>query len=114
MQKVVGAFEHSDAVKVRFYLQQVDHELKPLGYCCLGIPYASMDPRKQIAAYGYYVSPPASSNAFRKSFFDEIMPIVDAELYRQVRRRLSDRYRGHGGGNCVDRREPGPVSRSQQ
>ena len=32
MQKVVGAFERSNAVKVQFYLRQVDRELKPLGY----------------------------------------------------------------------------------
>lgn len=83
MQKVVGAFEHSKAVKVHFYLQQVDRELKPLGYLLPSYGFSSLDPRKQIAAYGYYVSPPASGNAYRKTFLDEIMPITDAELYRQ-------------------------------
>ena len=84
MQKVVGAFEHSNAVKVQFYLRQVDQELKPLGYLLPSYDFSSMDPRKQIAAYGYYVSPPASGNAYRKSFLDEIMPIADVELYRQA------------------------------
>jgi len=84
MQKIVGAFEHSNAVKVQFYLRQVDRELKPLDYLLPSYGFPSMDPRKQIAAYGYYVSPPASGNAYRKSFLDEIMPIVDEELYRQA------------------------------
>ena len=84
MQKVVGAFERSNAVKVQFYLRQVDRELKPLGYLLPSYDFSSMDPRKQIAAYGYYVSPPASGNAYRKSFLDEIMPIADVELYRQA------------------------------
>ena len=84
MQKVVVAFEHSNAVKVQFYLRQVDRELKPLGYLLPSYDFSSLDARKQIAAYGYYVSPPASGNAYRKSFLDEIMPIADAELYRQA------------------------------
>jgi glycosyltransferase involved in cell wall biosynthesis len=84
MQKVVGAFEHSNAVKVQFYLRQVDRELKPLGYLLPSYDFSSMDAREQIAAYGYYVSPPASGNAYRKSFLDEIMPIADAELYRRA------------------------------
>jgi glycosyltransferase involved in cell wall biosynthesis len=84
MQKVVAAFEHSNAVKVQFYLRQVDRELKPLGYLLPSYGFPSMDPRKQIAAYGYYASPPASGNVYRKSFLDEIMPIVDEELYRHA------------------------------
>jgi glycosyltransferase involved in cell wall biosynthesis len=84
MEKVVGAFEHSNAVKVQFYLRQVDRECKPLGYLLPSYGFPSMDPRKQIAAYGYYVSPPASGNAYRKTFLDEIMPITDEELYRQA------------------------------
>ena len=84
MQKVVDAFLHSDAVKVQFYLQQVDRDLKPLGYLLPSYPFPSMGPREQITAYGYYVSPPASGNAYRKSFLDEIMPIADVELYRQA------------------------------
>jgi glycosyltransferase involved in cell wall biosynthesis len=84
MQKVVDAFMHSDAVKVQFYLQQVDRELKPLGYLLPSYPFPSMDPREQITAYGSYVTPPASGNAYRKSFLDEIMPIADEELYRHA------------------------------
>jgi glycosyltransferase involved in cell wall biosynthesis len=84
MQKVVGAFDRSNAVKVQFYLRQVDRELKPLGYLLPSYGFPSMDPRKQIAAYGNYVSPPASGNAYRKSFLDEIMPIADEELYRHA------------------------------
>ena len=84
MQKVVAAFEHSNAVKVQFYLRQVDRELKPLGYLLPSYGFPSMDPREQIAAYGYYASPPASGNAYRKSFLDEIMPIADEELYRHA------------------------------
>jgi glycosyltransferase involved in cell wall biosynthesis len=84
MQKVVAAFEQSNAVKVQFYLRQVDRELKPLGYLLPSYGFPSMDPHKQIAAYGYYASPPASGNVYRKSFLDEIMPITDEELYRQA------------------------------
>lgn len=84
MGKVVGAFQRSDAVKVQFYLRKVDRELKPLDDLLPSYGFSSMDPRKQIAAYGYYVSPPASGNAYRKSFLDEIMPIADAELYRRA------------------------------
>jgi glycosyltransferase involved in cell wall biosynthesis len=84
MRKVVDAFMHSDAVKVQFYLRQVDRELKPLGYLLPSYDFPRMPPREQIAAYGYYVSPPASGNAYRKSFLDEIMPIADEELYRQA------------------------------
>jgi glycosyltransferase involved in cell wall biosynthesis len=72
--KAVDAFEHSDAVKVQFYLAQVDRELKPLGYLLPSYTFSSIDPREQIRNYGYYVSPPASGNAYRKSFLDEIMP----------------------------------------
>lgn len=82
MQKVVGAFEYSNAVKVQFYLRQVDRELRSLGYLLPSYGFPCMDPRKQIAVYGYYASPPASGNAYRKSFLDEIMPIADKELYR--------------------------------
>jgi len=84
MERVVAAFELSNAVKVQFYLRQVDRELKPLGFLLPSYGFPSMDPRKQIAAYGYYVSPPASGNAYRKSFLDEIMPIADEELYRHA------------------------------
>jgi glycosyltransferase involved in cell wall biosynthesis len=84
MQKVVEAFQHSNAVKVQFYLRQVDRDLKPLGYLLPSYGFPSMAPRKQIAAYGYYASPPASGNAYRQSFLDEIMPIADAELYRHA------------------------------
>ena len=84
MQKVVAAFAHSSAVKVQFYLRQVDRELKPLGYLLPSYGFPGMDPREQIAAYGYYASPPASGNAYRKSFLDEIMPIADEELYRHA------------------------------
>jgi glycosyltransferase involved in cell wall biosynthesis len=84
MQKVVAAFEHSNAVKVQFYLRQVDRELKPLSYLLPSYGFPSMDQHKQIAAYGYYASPPASGNVYRKSFLDEIMPIADEELYRQA------------------------------
>jgi glycosyltransferase involved in cell wall biosynthesis len=74
MAKAVDAFEHSDAVKVQFYLAQVDRELNPLGYLLPSYAFSLIDPREQIKNYGYYVSPPASGNAFRKSFLDEIMP----------------------------------------
>lgn len=84
MEKVVDAFERSDAVKVQFYLRKVDRELQPLDDLLPSYGFTSMDPRRQIAAYGYYVSPPASGNAYRKSFLDEIMPIADAELYRRA------------------------------
>src|SRR5665213_1598610 len=43
MQKVVGAFERSNAVKVQFYLRQVDRELKPLGYLLPSYDFSSMD-----------------------------------------------------------------------
>ncbi len=126
MQKVVDAFLHSDAVKVQFYLQQVDRELKPLGYLLPSYPFPSMDPREQIAAYGSYVTPPASGNAYRKSFLDEIMPIADEELYRHapdgyttglagmagkivsipeilgLYRVHGDNYGGEGGVKCVE------------
>ena len=84
IEKVAGAFEHSNAVKVQFYLRKVDRELRPLEDLLPSYGFSRMDPRKQIAAYGYYVSPPASGNAFRKSFLDEIMPIAEAELYRHA------------------------------
>lgn len=84
MAKAAAAFEHSDAVKVQFYLAQVDRELKPLGYVLPSYTFSPIDPREQIRNYGYYTSPPASGNAFRKSFLDEIMPIADEQLYRRA------------------------------
>jgi glycosyltransferase involved in cell wall biosynthesis len=44
-------------------------------------------PREQIRNYGYYVSPPASGNVFRKSFLDEIMPVDE-----EPNRRAADGY----------------------
>jgi glycosyltransferase involved in cell wall biosynthesis len=80
--KVVLAFKDSDVVKVQFYLAQADRNLQPLGFLLPSYGFSAMATRKQIANYGYYVSPPASGNAFRKTFLDEIMPIVDEEIFR--------------------------------
>jgi glycosyltransferase involved in cell wall biosynthesis len=80
--KVALAFKNSDAVKAQFYLAQVDSDLNPLGFRLPSYDFSNIDPRSQIANYGYYVSPPASGNAFRKSFLDEIMPIADAAMHR--------------------------------
>jgi glycosyltransferase involved in cell wall biosynthesis len=82
--KVVQAFEGNDAVKVQFYLEQVDRNLKPLGFLLPSYDFSSMTTRQQIANYGNYVGPPASGNAYRKSFLDQIMPIADEELYRHA------------------------------
>jgi glycosyltransferase involved in cell wall biosynthesis len=84
MTKVVAAFQESDAVKVQFYLRQVDCDLKPLGYLLPSYGFSQIEPREQISNYGYYISPPASGNAFRKSFLDAIMPIADIEVYRRA------------------------------
>jgi glycosyltransferase involved in cell wall biosynthesis len=82
--KVAIAFKTSDAVKAQFYLAQVDSDLNPLGFRLPSYDFSRIDPRSQIANYGYYVSPPASGNAFRKSFLDEVMPIADAAMYRNA------------------------------
>jgi glycosyltransferase involved in cell wall biosynthesis len=68
MTKIVAAFQRSDAVKAQFYLQQVDRDLKPLGHLLPSYNFTRIEPRDQIANYGYYVSPPASGNAFRSRF----------------------------------------------
>jgi glycosyltransferase involved in cell wall biosynthesis len=81
--KIALAFSDVDAVKVQYYLEQVDRDLNPLGYLLPSYGFSLMEPRKQIAKYGYYVCPPASGNAYRKSFLDKIMPIADEELYRR-------------------------------
>jgi hypothetical protein len=44
--------------------------------------FTRIAPRDQIANYGYYDSPPATGNAFRKSFLGDIMPIETEALYR--------------------------------
>lgn len=82
--KVVAAFQGSDAVKVQFYLRQVDSNLEPLGYLLPSYGFSRIEARRQISNYGYYISPPASGNAFRKSFLDAVMPIADVELYRRA------------------------------
>ncbi len=84
MSKIVAAFERSDAVKVQFYLEQVDRNLASLGCLLPTYEFSTIEPRKQIANYGYYVSPPASGNAYRKSFLDAVMPIADEKLYRRA------------------------------
>jgi glycosyltransferase involved in cell wall biosynthesis len=85
--KTVDAFKQGDAVKVQFYLAQVDGDLKPLGYVLPSYAFSSIAPREQIRNYGYYVSPPASGNVFRKSFLDEIMPVDE-----EPNRRAADGY----------------------
>jgi hypothetical protein len=82
--KVVQAFDGNDAVKVQFYLAQVDRNLQPLGFLLPSYDFSPMTTRQQIANYGSYVGPPASGNAFRKSFLDKIMPIADEALYRHA------------------------------
>jgi glycosyltransferase involved in cell wall biosynthesis len=82
--KIVLAFKDNDAVKVQFYLAQTDRNLEPLGFLLPSYGFSAMATRKQIANYGYYLSPPASGNAFRKAFLDDIMPIMDEELYRRA------------------------------
>jgi glycosyltransferase involved in cell wall biosynthesis len=84
LAKVVSAFKSSDAVKAQFYLALVDRYLKPLGYRLPSYDFSRLTPRQQILNYGYYVSPPASGNAYRKSFLDEIMPIADEATYRRA------------------------------
>jgi len=84
IENIAAAFAQSDAVKVQFYLRQVDRDLKPLGYLLPSYRFSPLRPRDQITNYGYYVCPPASGNAFRKKFLDEIMPIADEELYRRA------------------------------
>jgi glycosyltransferase involved in cell wall biosynthesis len=84
MAKVVAAFQGSDAVKVQFYLRQVNCNLEPLGYLLPSYGFSRIEPRRQISNYGYYISPPASGNAFRKSFLDAVMPIADIEVYRRA------------------------------
>jgi glycosyltransferase involved in cell wall biosynthesis len=96
--KVVHAFQDSDAVKVQFYLAQVDRNLRPLGFLVPSYGFSPMATRKQIANYGYYVSPPASGNAFRKTFLDEIMPIRDEALYRQAADGYTTGLAGLAGG----------------
>jgi glycosyltransferase involved in cell wall biosynthesis len=96
--KVVQAFKSNDAVKVQFYLAQVDQNLKPLGFLLPSYKFSPMTTRQQIANYGYYVSPPASGNAFRKSFLDEVMPIVDEELYRRAADGYTTGLAGLSGG----------------
>jgi glycosyltransferase involved in cell wall biosynthesis len=82
--KVVAALKGSEAVKAQFYLAQVDRNLKPLGYLLPSYGFSRVDPREQITNYGYYVCPPASGNAYKKSFLDKIMPIADEAAYRQA------------------------------
>lgn len=82
--KVALAFKDNDAVKAQFYLAQVDRDLNPLGYRLPSYDFSAMGTHEQIANYGYYVSPPASGNAFRKTFLDVIMPIGDEVLYRHA------------------------------
>ena len=82
--KIVLAFQDNDAVKVQFYLGLTDRNLQPLGLLLPSYDFSAMATREQIANYGYYVSPPASGNAFRKTFLDDIMPIKDEELYRRA------------------------------
>lgn len=84
MAKIVEAFERSGAVKVQFYLEQVDRNMVSLGTILPTYTFSSMEPRRQIENYGYYVSPPASGNAFRASFLQRVMPIRDTELYRRA------------------------------
>jgi glycosyltransferase involved in cell wall biosynthesis len=84
MAKVAAAFKDSNVVKAQFYLAQVDRDMKPLGYRLPSYNFTRLEPRRQIANYGYYVSPPASGNAFRKRFLDEIMPIADEVSYRNA------------------------------
>lgn len=84
VSKIVEAFKESNAVKAQFYLQQVDRDLKPTGHLLPSYRFTPLDTRKQISQYGYYVCPPASGNAYRKSFLDEIMPIADTQLYRRA------------------------------
>jgi hypothetical protein len=98
MAKVVAAFQAGDAVKVQFYLRQVDSDLEPLGYLLPSYGFTVLEPRKQISNYGYYISPPASGNAFRKSFLDAIMPIADIEIYRRAADGYTTGLAGVAGG----------------
>jgi glycosyltransferase involved in cell wall biosynthesis len=68
MTKIVAAFQRSDAVKVQFYLQQVDRDLKPLGHVLPSYNFTRIEPRDQIANYGYYVSPLPAAMRFEKAF----------------------------------------------
>ena len=84
ISRVVEEFEGNDAVKVQFYLEQVDRCLLSTGRLLPAYAFSSIEPRQQIATYGYYVSPPASGNAFRKDFLDTVMLIRDVERYRRA------------------------------
>ena len=64
VSKIVLAFQDNDAVKVQFYLGLTDRNLQPLGLLLPSYDFSAMATREQISSYGYYVSPPASGNAF--------------------------------------------------
>ena len=98
IEKVAAAFEQSVCVKgtILFAASRRRSDLT-LGYLLPSYGFSRMTAREQISNYGYYVSPPASGNAFRKSFLDEIMPIVDEALYRRAADGYTTGLAGIGG-----------------
>jgi len=72
----VAALQQPGAVKAQFLLTAVDKDLRPTGgfMPTYGLRDAANIPR-DIALWGYYLSPPSSGNAFRKDFLDKIMPM---------------------------------------
>ena len=79
--KVMAVLKTTDAVKVQYPLYTVDASFNRLGNTFPTYGLNSKNIRRDIARWGYYLTPPQSGNVFRREFLDKILPAPENDLY---------------------------------
>jgi glycosyltransferase involved in cell wall biosynthesis len=79
--KVMAVLKTTDAVKVQYLLYAVDGELNRIGHVFPTYGISSQNIRRDIAQWGYYLTPPQSGNVYRRAFLDKILPAPENGPY---------------------------------
>jgi glycosyltransferase involved in cell wall biosynthesis len=79
--KVMAVLKTTDAAKVQYSLYAVDGKLNRTGILFPTYGLSSQNIRRDIAQWGYYLTPPQSGNVFRREFLDKILPAPEDGPY---------------------------------
>src|ERR1700722_7656977 len=72
VEKCVAALTDTNKIKVQYYLQKVDRDLKAIDGLLPSYGMGNQrDIPRDVALWGYYLTPPNSGNAYRQSFLEK-------------------------------------------
>ena len=75
-KKCAERLKEPGVIKAQFLLKKVDKYLQPIGGTAPAYGLGDeANIKRDIALWGYYLSPPNSGNAYTKDFLDKIMPM---------------------------------------